>query len=260
MKRLYYSIMLISLLVLSGCGGAKKIMEAEVSSSVPMAQILVSHNEALPNFNTLASKVQVVYDDGNKQQSMTVSLRMEKDRIIWIKASLLGITLAKAIITPERVSYYETISNTYFDGDFSLLSDWLGTELDFDKAQAILLGQSIFRMNEDNYQVTMAQNRYKLQPKNQPQNFIHSLFLNPDNFKVLSGSLSQPNDSRMFSLRYGDYQQVEGSYYPSDIWIDATDKDEKTKISVTYKNIDVNAAVSFPFDIPEGFEQIRLSK
>jgi Domain of unknown function (DUF4292) len=260
MKKHLYIIILLLAILLNGCRGAKKVVDTEVNSSMPMAQILTAHKEAIPNFKTLASRVQVVYEDGNKEQSITVSLRMEKDRIIWIKASILGITLAKAMITPDRVSYYETISNTYFDGDFTLLSDWLGTELDFDKAQSILLGQSIFRLDDNNYKVSMVQGRYKLQPKTQPFDFIHSLFLNTDNFKVLSGSLSQPSEGRLFSLRYGDYQQVQGSFYPSDIWIDATDKDEKTKISVTYKNIDVNAAVSFPFDIPEGFEQIRLSK
>ena len=208
----------------------------------------------------MASRVQVVYEDEDKQQSITVSLRMEKDKTIWIKASVLGITLAKAIITPDRVSYYETISNTYFDGDFSLLSDWLSTDLDFEKTQAILLGQSIFNLDDSNYKVDVVNNLYKIQPKKQPFNFIHSLFLNPTSYKVVSGSVSQPNDNRLLSLRYGDYQFVEGSYYPSDILIDASEKDEKTKISVTYKNIDVNAPVSFPFEIPQGYDQIQLSK
>lgn len=260
MSKNFYIIIITLSLLLGGCRGSKKAIDSEVRSSVPIEQILNSHKAATPNFSTLASRVQVVYADGKKEQSVTVSLRMEKDRIIWIKASILGITLAKAMITPERVSYYETISNTYFDGDFTLLSEWLGTELDFSKAQSILLGQSIFSLDEEDYQVSVAQNRYKVQPRKQPIDFIHSLFLNPDNYKVISGSLSQPKEARMFSLRYGDYQQVEGSYYPSDIWIDASEKDEKTKISVTYKNIDVNPMVTFPFDIPDGFEQIRLSK
>lgn len=260
MIRYSHILILLLALLLNGCRGAKKVLDTEVGTSVPMAQVLQAHQEAIPNFKTLASRVQVVYEDGNKEQSITVSLRMEKDRIIWIKASILGITLAKAMITPERVSYYETISNTYFDGDFTLLSDWLGTELDFERAQSILLGQSIFKLDESNYQASIIQDRYKLLPKTQPLNFIHSLILNADNFKVLSGTLSQPGEGRLFTLRYGTYQQVEGSYYPSDIWIDATDNQQKTKISVSYKNIDVNAAVSFPFDIPQGFEQIRLSK
>jgi hypothetical protein len=37
--------------------------------------------------------------------------------------------MAKASITPP-VSYYEKIKAMYFEGDFSALSQWLGTDLD----------------------------------------------------------------------------------------------------------------------------------
>ncbi len=254
-----YSILLITILFLAGCKSTKYTHRNMASSSVTISNLIDAHKKALPDFKTLASRVQVLYDDGSKSQSITVSLRMERDEVIWVKASILGITLAKALITPEKVSYYETISNTYFEGDFSLLSDWLGTELNFEKAQAILLGQSIFSL-DDGYIVSVAGDRYKVQPRRQPQDFIHFLFLNPMNFKVESGSLSQPNEGRLFSINYGEYQQLEGSFYPTDIHIDASDGDEKTKISVTYKNIDINPSVRFPFDIPDGFERIRISK
>ncbi|MAO07420.1 MAG: deoxyuridine 5'-triphosphate nucleotidohydrolase [Alteromonas sp.] len=260
MHKQVYILAVTAVLLLTSCKGTKSVVGNGSHSNLGLSQVMQLHQQAEPNFNTLASRVQVVYDDGEKNQSITVSLRMEKNETIWIKASILGITLAKAIITPERVSYYETISNTYFDGDFSLISDWLGTDLDFEQVQAILLGQSIFSFKDGKYEVSNTQNSYKIQPKKQPYNFIHSLFLNAENFKVASGSLSQPNEDRLFSLRYGDYQMVDGGFYPSDITIDASEKDEKTKISVTYKKIDVNAPVSFPFSIPEGYEQIRLSK
>ncbi len=260
LKKGFYLLFVSLAFVLYGCKGTKSVIEGEANTNLSMLKVMSLHNAASPKFNTLASRVQVVYEDDDKQQSITVSLRMEKDKTIWIKASVLGITLAKAIITPDRVSYYETISNTYFDGDFSLLSDWLSTDLDFEKTQAILLGQSIFSLDDSKYKVDVVSNQYKIQPKKQPFNFIHSLFLNPTSYKVISGSVSQPNDNRLMSIRYGEYQFVEGSYYPTDILIDASEKDEKTKISVTYKNIDVNAPVSFPFEIPQGYEQIRLSK
>ena len=37
-----------------------------------------------------------------------------------------GIPMAKALITPTRVSYYEKINNTYFDGDYSILTKMIG--------------------------------------------------------------------------------------------------------------------------------------
>lgn len=251
-------IISVSLLLVS-CGGSKVVSESNTANSSLSSKIIIkTHQAASPNFSTLAARMNVVYENGDDLQSITVSLRMEKDKKIWIKASLLGITLAKALITPESVSYYETISNTYFDGDFSFLSNWLGTEIDFQKAQAILLGQSIFDL-DSKYKSSVIVNKYKLQPKTQIDNFIYSFFLNHDNFKISSETLSQPEDERMFTVNYGKYQKIEGGYYPSQIKIIATQKGSKTQIAVKYKKIDHNAPIRFPFRIPKGYEEIQLN-
>lgn len=250
-------LLLAAIFLFVSCKGTKNIGDSDAVNMATGA-IINSHNAAYPNFETLAARIQVVYSDGEGSQSATVSLRMEKNKNIWIKASLLGITLAKVLITPDRVSYYETIDGTYFEGDFSLLSEWLSTDIDFEKAQAILLGQSIFNLNSAVYTSQTVANNIKLQPKVQPQNFIHSLLLNPQNFKVISESISQPNESRLLSVRYDDYQNVAGSFYPSEIEIMAKENNETTQIGVIYKKIDVNVSVGFPFEIPSGYQEIRL--
>lgn len=243
-------------MLLASCGGSKNIVSGNIED-LKTKDIIASHFAASPDFETLAARVQVVYEDEEKLQSITVSLRMEKDKIIWVKASLLGITLAKVLITPEQVQYYETIGATYFDGDFALLSEWLGTELDFQKAQNLLLGQSIFTLNPSRYSAELFQNQYRILPKTQPMNFIHSIFLNPENFKVASESLSQPNNDRLLSVRYGEHQKVGSGFYPSDIIIDTSEKGAKTKIEMSYRKIDLNVPVSFPFEIPGGYEEIQ---
>lgn len=247
---------LLFLLVVASCGGAKKITNIESASA---KEVISAHKAATPDFKTLAGRVQLVYETDEKLQSITVSLRMEKDKNIWIKASLLGITIAKVLITPTSVSYYETIGNTYFEGDFALLGEWIGTSINFQQAQNLLLGQSIFTLNPSEYKSEIVQNKFKIQPKQQPQNFIHSLFLNPENFKIASESLSQPNAERLLSIRYGDYQKIEEQYFPTSILLDTSEKGSKTKIEVNYKKIDLNANVSFPFEIPQGYEEIQLN-
>ncbi len=247
--------LILSLFVLASCGGTKKISKI---NSATAKEVIAAHKASEPDFKTLAGRVQLVYEDDEKTQSITVSLRMEKDKNIWIKASILGITIAKVLITPTQVSYYETIGNTYFEGDFALLGDWIGTQINFQQAQALLLGQSIFTLNPSEYSAEVFQGKFKVQPLQQPQNFIHSLFLNPENFKIISETLSQPNENRLLSIRYGDYQQIENQFFPSEITMDTSEKDSKTKIEINYKKIDLNVDVSFPFDIPQGYEEIQL--
>lgn len=255
MKIKTYCLLVLLPLLITSCGTAKKTTHIEEASA---KEIIAAHAAAAPEFNTLAARVQLVYETEEKMQSITVSLRMEKNKNIWIKASLLGITIAKVQITPTRVSYYETIGKTYFEGDFALLGDWLGTPINFQQAQSMLLGQSIFTLNPSKYAVDIFQNKFKILPKNQPQNFIHSLFIYPENFKIASETLSQPNEERMLNIRYGDYQNIDGQFYPSSIMINTSEKGAATKIEINYKKIDLNVDVSFPFNIPEGYDQIQL--
>lgn len=246
----------LMVLLLVSCGTSKptvgKIEEASAK------ELIASHEAAMPQFETLAGRMQLAYETEEKSQSITVSLRMEKDKTIWVKASILGITLAKVLITPDSVSYYETIGRTYFEGDFALLGEWLGTPINFQQAQNLLLGQSIFNLEASKYSSEIFQHKFKIQPKRQPQNFIHSLFLNPENFKVALETLAQPEQDRILNIRYGDYQQVEGQYFPNDISIVTSEGQSQTKIEMNYRKIDLNVNVNFSFDIPTGYERIQL--
>ncbi len=253
--------LLVLPLLFGSCRGVKTITGSDTANSALLAKdIIAAHNLASPDFTTMAGRIKVKYEDEKKVQSITVSLRMEKDKKIWIKASILGITLAKVYITKDRVSYYETISNSYFDGDFTLLSEWLGTEVDFDKTQAILLGQTMFSMAGNDYSSKVVNNKYKLQPKHPLDDFIYSLILNPDNFKAASASVAQPGNNRLLTVHYGPYQKLKGSFYPSEVTINTSEGDSRTRIDVTYRKIDLDVSISFPFSIPEGYEQIDLGR
>ncbi|MBV1924829.1 MAG: DUF4292 domain-containing protein [Flavobacteriaceae bacterium] len=237
-----FILCLVLAVFLNSCKTSKVVNGSTMANpSLVLKDIIKTHEVASPNFKTLAARVQVNYKDEKKSQSITVSLRMEKDKTIWIKASVLGITLAKINITTDKVSYYEKLSGSYFDGDYQLLSEWLGTELDFNKVQNILLGQSIFQLDKSRYSSTVFQNKYKIEPKQQPENFIHSILLNPNNFKVALESLSQPSDNRLLSVNYGEYQKIEGDDYPSEVLILTSENDKKTSIELKFKKIDHNA-------------------
>ncbi|MCZ4237905.1 DUF4292 domain-containing protein, partial [Staphylococcus equorum] len=91
----------------------------------------------------------------------------------------------------------------------------LGTPINFRQMQNLLLGQSIFTLNPSEYKSEVSLNKFKIQPKQQPQDFIHSLLLNSENFKIASENLYQPSAERLLSIRYGDYQNIERQYFPS---------------------------------------------
>ncbi len=256
MNRILY--LLCFIMVLSSCKGTKAVSESGIKK-LNAEKIIANHYNRAFNFETLNAKIKVRYDDGKKSFSPNATLRFERDKAIWISVKMLGITLAKALITPEKVRYYEKINNTYFDGDFKMLSSWLGTDdLNFDKVQQLLLGQALFNLREDKYKALITDKSYQLRPKTELALFERLFLIHPYSFKMASQQLKQPIDNRILTINYQNYQKVGNQEFPKEIYIEALQGDDKTIIAIDYKQVDYNAAVSFPFKIPSGYKEVTI--
>ena len=246
----------MALLVFS-CKSAKVISNGTVDSRLSAKAVIKSHYQQNTAFKTLSGKINIEYSDGEDSQGFTVSLRMQKDKAIWISAPL-GIV--KAYITPNRVSFYNKLENEYFDGDFSYLSELLGTDVDFNLLQNLLLGQAIVDLRDDKYIISITDDTYRLVPKN-PGVLYKSLFqVEPKNFKMAVQQLSQPLKNRFLQIRYNNYQSIEQKVLPNEIGILALQEGAENRIMLEYRNLELNKSMNFPYKIPKGFKEIVLSK
>ena len=134
MKRI--SIVVLLAVFMVSCKSKSVVAEASIKSTHLTAdKIIENHYNNKNNFSTLYIKSNARYADEKQTQNVTAEIRIKKDEQILVSIRFLGITMAKALITPTAVSYYEKINGSYFEGDFSGLSQWLGTDLDFNKIQ-----------------------------------------------------------------------------------------------------------------------------
>lgn len=254
-KHFKYFVLAVFAFFVLGCKSSKTIASGDASFDLSQRQVIKAHQKKTPNFKTLQSRLKIDYKNGDDEQSHTVTLRMEKDKTIWLSATL---SLVRAIITPERVSFYNKLDNTYFDGDFSYLSDLLGTELDFQKVQSILLGESVYRLNNSDYALSRHENSYLLKPKVQQELFEIFFLINPSHFKLDSQQVAQPQSLRMMEVDYLAYQDVKKQIFPERLKVIALEQSNETIINLEFKGISLNDELRFPFKIPSGFKEIEL--
>ena len=252
-----FKILFVTLiLLLGGCKSTKRIASSgELDSKISSKQIIKEHTRQEAKFKTLQSRVRVEYTQGENFQAHTINLRIEKDKMIWLSGAL-GVVRAK--ITPTTVSFYNKLDHTYFDGDFALISDLLGTELDFNKVQNLLLGESLFDLKTEMYDADIHEASYLLQPKKQSALLEIFLLLNPAHFKMDSQQLAQPLKHRMLQIDYKDYQEVEKQTLPQNIKVIALEGEDETIIAMEFKSVSLNNDLRFPFRIPSGFEEIVI--
>jgi hypothetical protein len=80
-------------------------------------------------------------------------LRAKKDSIIWISISpLLGIEVARVMITPDSVMMLDRIHNKYQVNTFETINKLLQLKVNFEIVQALLYGNFFaYKKNENRF-------------------------------------------------------------------------------------------------------------
>ena len=255
--KIFYKVVLIFLVIFTSCKSNKSTVDASINN-ISTKKIINNHYNSNFNQKTINARINAKYKDDKTSVSFSIKLRLEKDKTIWMSATKFGIPVAKVKITPTRVVYYEKMQRTYFDGDFSLLSKWLGTELDYEKVQNILLGQAVLNLKKGKYNSTIDHKLYQLKPKKDVELFGILFFLNPDNFKVNRQEISNQEKQQLLSVSYPDYSKIKGEQFPKNINIRAIDHKKLTTINIEYRTVEFNENLTFPFSIPNGYKEISL--
>jgi len=260
--RLFFVCMICmsSSLLLVSCKVKGKVVEEtkkEDSNRMNADRIVKNFYDNKSDFKTLNIKSNVKYRDEKQSQNLTAEIKIKKDEKILVSIRFLGITMAKALITPDSVSYYEKLNGTYFEGDFSSLSKWLGTDLDFKKVQNILIGQAMDDLRKGKYEDSLVDQSYRLEDISK-DNIKKYFFFDKNSFLLSKQEISQPTENRRIEVLYSDYKKYEESQFPTDISINAEQEKGKTEINLSYNSINLNEELNFPYSIPNDYKRILI--
>jgi hypothetical protein len=239
---------------------AKKVLFTEVivSKELTSEKIIEKHYNDKMSFSTLYIKSSASYKDDKQSQNVTAEIKVKKDEKILISIRVLGITMAKALITPDKVQYYEKLNNRYFEGNFTALSQWLGTDLDFQKVQNMLIGESFDDLKNGKYNSILEDNFYKLSDSS-PTGIKKTFYLGSDNFLVKKQEISQTAQGRLLQVSYPERKAASEAFLNLIIAIEAIQNSVKTNININYNSISFNEDLSFPYSVPESYERVFIN-
>ncbi len=250
-------LILILAFTIMACKTTKKTT-TENANNMLLSKVLDDYNSHLFEKKTLKASLKVKYKGEKNLPSVNASLRIEKDKVIWLSISKLFFSIGKLKITPYKVQFYNNLSNEYFDGDFSLLSNFLGTEVDFKQVQRIFLGEAIYSLNSKDYQVKAEDTNYLFTPIKNDERFNIFFWLDVNTFKTSKQEIRQEKENKLLSIQYSEFETIQNTNLPKHIYILAKDNKTTNSIDINYKNIIIDAPLRFPFSIPEGYKEIKL--
>lgn len=236
---------------------ATKISDIKDESTLNSEKITQNHYSNKNDFSTLYIRSNAKYRDENNSQNVSAEIKIKKDEKILVSIRFFGITMAKALITPKEVKYYEKVSGTYFEGNYEALSQWLGTDLDFAKIQNMLIGQPIDDMTKEIYSFSAIDRFYKLNTIEDKTE--KSFFFDSERYLLKKQEISQPEKERSFEVSYPNFQDFASAILPASLMINATQKKGKTNISIDYNSITFNEELTFPYSVPNGYDRIFIN-
>ena len=228
------------------------------------------------DFVWVMAKANVETRIDGKEESFDIRVNVRKDSAMLITIQyLLGIQVAKILITKDSVKMANYIQKNYFKGDFVYINDMLNADLDFNVLQAVLFGNSAEFYDDDELKLKPVTDRenchYLLSTErkrrlrrlqngdNELKKALQILTLNPDNYKIIKNEFSDPATNRSFIANYKNFTQKDSVYAPYHVDIDIV-AEKKASVKIDYVRIEKNIPQKLSLNIPSKYEAISIQK
>ncbi|MCT4698445.1 DUF4292 domain-containing protein [Tenacibaculum haliotis] len=254
----YFTILIILFLGFISCKSSKNA----TNNSAPIKEMSarrVAKKHIAANFDkkTIDARLKVNYKNAKEKVGFSVRMKIKKDQVIWLKGTKL-ITVFKAKITPTKVQFYSPFYKNYFEGDFSMLKKLLGTDINFQQLQNMLLGQSLFNVKSKRHAVEISNKSYQLSPKKQSELFDLFFYVNSLHYKLNKQSVVNKEKKQRLDISYPKYANKKGVLFPEKIKINAKQNNSFTNIDITTRSIEFNTKLNVSFKMPSGYKEIKL--
>ena len=254
----FLKLVLIIMVVFTSCKAKKYMIDSNaIAEEMSARKIAKKHVSTSFNKDNLNAKYKVNFNNGKTKQSISVHLKIVKDEVIWLKGTKF-ISLFKAKITPDKVLFYTALGKKYFEGDFSMLENLLGVEINFNQLQKLFLGHAILDVKKEKHHVEILNNSYVLSPQVQANLFDAFFGINPSHFRLDFQAIVNDLKGKRLDIKYPSYKLLEDEIFPQEINVKAKNGKKLTTIDFTLKTIEFNTDVNTSFSFPKGYKRIIL--
>jgi len=204
-----------------------------------------------------------------QHHNISGTIRIKKDEAIYVSLSpVLGIEIARAIITPDTVKFLNRLESSYYVGHIGFLNSMLRTSLDYDMLQALLVGNDFsnystgsFISREDQGLImlndTARQSLYNPYGHH-PMIFNQYLWIDPDNHKIRKNLITEKSADRSIRAEYGSFRQIQGEKIPTTLNLLISDPAYYADLSLQYLRISLNEPQRMNFTVPSRYEPIEF--
>jgi len=159
------AFLLMVLFLATGCNNMRRMERGKPIRSEAPGGIIRKHRATMASTDWVAMRLQVEATLNGDRNTFKVNSRMKRDSCLWMSITpALGVEAARLMFTVDSVKFFSKIPGNRFAylGDYDAFDDLLGTDLNFDMVQRILLGEAIGLEDEDSKYISKVDGREHL--------------------------------------------------------------------------------------------------
>lgn len=203
------------------------------------------------NFNTFAGRAATKLDIDGNSNDVTLNIRISRDKKIWVSiTALLGIEVARALITPDSIIVINKLQGLYFKKPFSFIYQYASRQVNYKTIESLLVGNAMPELLTENSTIKSDMGNVTL--SGNLQELMYSLMLGT-NMRVTQFNLSNTGEGQALLVNNSNFIQATNRLLPSQIDILSTIKDKKIQANLRYTKADFDQQLDFPFNIPERY-------
>lgn len=186
---------------------------------------------------------------------VTTHIRIRKDEMIWVSVTaVLGMEVARVLITPDRIRIINRLQSVYLDQPFGYVHRFASEQLDFGALQGLLLGEVLQGFVDDGTPITAFDEGFVLRGVRgdlqhaQTTDYDHQAY-----YTVLEDSVARQRLVAMYENR----AEFSGRLFPQVLQLAMNAQGLDLQIDMTYNRITFDAPVDVPFTVPPRFSEVR---
>lgn len=247
-------------LVFTSCKTKRKIVmpTSDIPSEISAETVESIKTFELNNldFHTFSGRAKTKVELDKKTHDVTLNIRIERNKAIWLSVSaLLGIEVARVLITPDSVKILNKLQGEYIAKPFDYIYQYTNRDITFGTLQDLLMANvSSNLLRAQNVQVASASDefivvgikeqlsyQYRINTENRPFNFM----------------LQEVGGAQNLEAFYSRYTLTNGYNFPQNMALNITGEEVALKAQLGYNRVSFNENIEMPFSVPGRYKVIN---
>lgn len=204
-------------------------------------------------YNTFSGKAKVHYEGKGDKHDFAATIRMEKDKKIWISVVALGLfEAARALITPDTVIVIDRIHKEVRIVPFKDAGKLLPVAVEFSTLQGLIIGDALHASADRPTDATSFGGGISLDVKT--DQYEQHLTYNKADSTIRQQQLKINGDkSPQILMQYGDYETVSDRRFAKSRVINIQDSTGQHYIDMQFNKMEFDQSLDFSFSVPDRY-------